>query len=66
VAGTLAQLLLIAVLDRDSGDEAGARALGREIARWAEQLGAIRLQAQAQAFVEGVDPTAPPPEAVQD
>ncbi len=66
VAGTLVQLLLVAVLDRESGDEAGARALAREIVRWAGAIGAPRLQAQAVAFLDGVDPTAPPPEAVQD
>lgn len=66
VPGTLAQLLLIAVLDRDADDEAGAQALAREIARWAGEIGATRLQAQARAFVGGVDPTAPPPEAAQD
>lgn len=62
VAGTLAQQLLVAVLDRESGDEAGARALAREIVRWAGAIGAPRLQAQALAFLDGVDPTAPPPE----
>jgi tetratricopeptide (TPR) repeat protein len=66
VPGTLAQLLLVAVLDRDTNDEAGAQALAREIARWAGEIGATRLQAQARAFVGGVDPTAPPPEAAQD
>lgn len=63
VGGTLAQLLLVAVLDRDSGDEAGAQALAREIVRWAGAIGASRLQAQARAFRDGVDPTAPPPHA---
>ena len=62
VAGTLAQQLLVAVLDRDAGDEAGARALAREIVRWAGAIGAPRLQAQAVAFLDGVDPTAPPPQ----
>jgi len=66
VAGTLAQQLLVAVLDRESGDEAGARALAREIVRWAGAIGAPRLQVQAVAFLDGVDPTAPPPEAAQD
>ena len=41
--GVLAQQLLLAVLARDAGDEAGARALAAEIRRWAEQLGATRL-----------------------
>jgi tetratricopeptide (TPR) repeat protein len=63
VGGTLAQQLLVAVLHRDAGDEAGARALAREIVRWAGAIGATRLRAQAQAFVDGVDPTAPPPDA---
>lgn len=62
VAGTLAQQLLVAVLDREAGDEAGARALAREIVRWAGAIGAPRLQAQAVAFLDGVDPTAPPPQ----
>ncbi|HEU0288739.1 MAG TPA: hypothetical protein VFR22_16940 [Nocardioidaceae bacterium] len=61
VAGTLAQQLLVAVLDREAGDEAGATALAREIVRWAGAIGAPRLQAQAVAFLDGVDPTAPPP-----
>ena len=62
VSGTLAQQLLLAVLHRDAGDEVGAQALGREIVRWAGAIDATRLQAQAQAFVDGVDPTAPPPD----
>ncbi|MGH3483812.1 MAG: hypothetical protein ACRDPQ_11335 [Nocardioidaceae bacterium] len=61
VGGTLAQHLLLAVLHRDSGDDAGARALAMEISRWAGAIGATRMQAQAQAFLDGVDPTAPPP-----
>lgn len=61
VPGTLAQQLLLAVLHRDAGDEAKAQALAREIVRWADAIGAHRLEAQAQAFVDGVDITAPPP-----
>ncbi|MEV5528395.1 hypothetical protein [Streptomyces prunicolor] len=63
VPGTLAQQLLLAVLARDSGDEAGARALATEVARWAEAIGAVRLAAQARGFLAGVDPTAPPAES---
>ncbi|MGX9890349.1 hypothetical protein [Streptomyces sp. NPDC002276] len=63
VPGTLSQLLLLAVLARDSGDEAGARALTTEVARWAEAIGAPRLAAQARDFLAGVDPTAPPAES---
>jgi hypothetical protein len=61
VVGTLAQQMLLAVLARDAGDEAGARALAAEIARWASAIGADRLQAQAAAFLKDTDPTAPPP-----
>lgn len=60
VPGTLSQQLLLAVLARDSGDEAGARALATEVARWAEAIGAPRLAAQARDFLPGVDPTQPP------
>ncbi len=63
VLGVLAQQLLLAVLARDAGDEAGARALAAEIRRWAEQLGATRLSGQVTGFLAGVDPTAPPQEA---
>ncbi|MDV7221172.1 hypothetical protein [Streptomyces prunicolor] len=63
VPGTLSQQLLLAVLARDSGDEAGARALAAEVARWAEAIGAVRLAAQARGFLAGVDPTAPPAES---
>ncbi|MGW7378298.1 hypothetical protein [Streptomyces sp. NPDC054794] len=65
VPGTLSQQLLLAVLARDTGDEAGARALATEIARWARAIGADRLCAQATGFLAGVDPTAGPedPEA---
>ncbi|MBK6018052.1 hypothetical protein [Streptomyces sp. MBT53] len=60
VPGTLSQLLLLAVLARDSGDEAGAGALATEVAHWAEAIGAPRLAAQARDFLTGVDPTQPP------
>jgi hypothetical protein len=60
VPGTLSQQMLLAVLARDAGDEAGATALAREIARWATALGAERIAAQATAFLAGADPTAPP------
>ncbi|HEX6446909.1 MAG TPA: hypothetical protein VF053_17575 [Streptosporangiales bacterium] len=63
VPGTLTQQLLLAVLARDAGDEAGAVLLGREVARWAAAIGAAAIEAQARAFVEGDDPTAAPPEA---
>ncbi|MCX5053797.1 MULTISPECIES: hypothetical protein [unclassified Streptomyces] len=45
---------------RDTGDEAGARALATEVARWAGAIGAVRIEAQATGFLAGVDPTAPP------
>jgi hypothetical protein len=61
VPGTLSQQLLLAVLARDAGDEAGAVALAAEIARWAGAIGADRLAAQADAFLAGTDPTALPP-----
>ncbi|SFF33472.1 hypothetical protein [Streptomyces mirabilis] len=60
VPGTLSQQLLLAVLARDAGDEAGAVALVREIARWAGAIGAVTTEAQARGFLAGVDPTAPP------
>ncbi|WP_367319046.1 hypothetical protein [Streptomyces sp. HUAS ZL42] len=63
VPGTLSQLLLLAVMARDTGDEAAASALATEIARWAEAIGATRPAAQAAAFLAGVDPTAAPPES---
>ncbi len=62
VLGVLAQQILLAVLARDAGDEAGAQALASETLRWAEQLGASRLAGQAGQFLAGVDPTAPPQE----
>jgi hypothetical protein len=60
VPGTLSQQMLLAALTRDTGDEAGASALVREIARWAAALGAVRIEAQATGFLAGADPTAPP------
>ncbi|MGI5241506.1 hypothetical protein [Dactylosporangium sp. CA-139066] len=61
VPGTLSQQMLLAVLARDAGDEAGATALATEIARWARAIGSARTAAQAEAFLTGVDPTQPPP-----
>lgn len=57
VAGTLSQQILLVVLARDAGDEAGARALAAEIARWAEAIGARRLAEQATSLMGGADPT---------
>jgi len=62
VPGTLSQQLLLAVLARDHGDEAGATALATEVARWAAAIGAVRIEAQATGFLAGVDPTAGPEE----
>jgi tetratricopeptide (TPR) repeat protein len=62
VAGTLAQQLLLAVLHRDSGDEAGAQALAQEIIRWAGAIDATFVRQQAESFAAGVDPTAAPPD----
>jgi hypothetical protein len=39
VPGALAQQVFLAVLLRDEGDEAGARAVATETNRWARQLG---------------------------
>ncbi|MER6282734.1 hypothetical protein [Streptomyces sviceus] len=63
VPGVLSQQMLLAVLARDIGDEAGATVLAREIARWAEAIGAEHVHAQAVGFLAGADPTAPPPES---
>ncbi|MFE9097359.1 hypothetical protein [Streptomyces sp. NPDC007264] len=62
VPGTLTQQMLLAVLARATGDESGATALAREIARWAAAIGAGHIGAQAEAFLAGADPTAPTPE----
>ncbi len=66
VPGTLSQQLVLAVLARDAGDEAGAQLLATEVARWADAIGAVGIRAQATAFLSGVDPTAPPPDTAQD
>ncbi|MCX5254146.1 hypothetical protein OOK27_08155 [Streptomyces canus] len=63
VPGVLTQQMLLAVLARDMGDEAGATALAREIARWAGAIGAEHVHAQAAGFLAGADPTAPPQES---
>lgn len=63
VPGTLAQQMLLAVLARDAGDEAGARARAEEVARWAGALGAEHIRGQATGFLAGIDPTAPPQES---
>ncbi|MET7781273.1 hypothetical protein ABZT28_37045 [Streptomyces sp. NPDC005388] len=60
VPGTLSQQLLLAVLARDAGDEAGAVALVGEIARWAGAIGAVTTETWARGFLAGVDPTAAP------
>lgn len=56
VPGTLSQQLLLAVVARDMGDEAGAVALAAEAGRWAAAIGAMGLAGQAAAFVDGADP----------
>ena len=58
--GTLIQQLMMAVLARDSGDEAGASAVAAEVAHWADAVGASRIRRQAQDFLAGVDPTRAP------
>ena len=63
VLGVLAQQVLLAVLARDTGDEAGARALAAEALRWAEAVGAARLARQLGGFLAGTDPTQPATEA---
>jgi len=60
IGGTLAQQLLLAVLHRDEGDEAGARAIAGEVLRWAAALGAEGQVRQAEGFLAGVDPTRAP------
>ena len=63
VPATLSQQMLLAVLARDTGDEAGAVALATEIARWAGALGAKMIEAQATAFLShpaGADAKSPP------
>ncbi|MEV6010610.1 hypothetical protein AB0M29_27800 [Streptomyces sp. NPDC051976] len=63
VPGTLSQQLLLAVLARDSGDEAGAVALAGAAARWAAAIGADDLAARCISFLDGADPTALPSDA---
>jgi hypothetical protein len=53
VPGLLTQQILLAVLARDQGDEAGAAMLAREIARAAGAIGAHRPYAQAVEFLNG-------------
>jgi len=53
VCGTLSQQILLAMLARDTGDEAGAALLAREIARWAGAIGAKDLAAQAKGLITG-------------
>jgi hypothetical protein len=60
VAGVLAQQLLLAVLARDAGDEAGASALATEVRRWAVAIEAIQIARQSADFLAGVDPTRAP------
>ncbi|MEU4239810.1 hypothetical protein [Actinoplanes sp. NPDC026619] len=60
VPGTLSQQFLLAALHRKAGDEAGARALATEVARWSAAIGATRLHAQVAAFLAGADPLAEP------
>lgn len=52
VSGTLSQQILLALLARDTGDAAGAKLLAREIARWADAIGAKNLAAQAKSLVD--------------
>jgi hypothetical protein len=60
IGGTLSQQLLLAVLHRDEGDEAGARAIAGEVLRWATAIGAVGAVRQAEGFLAGVDPTRAP------
>jgi hypothetical protein len=62
IGGTLAQQLLLAVVHRDEGDEAGARAIAGEVLRWGSALGAVGIARQAEGFLAGVDPTKAPDE----
>ncbi|MFF3332379.1 hypothetical protein ACFYWX_22930 [Streptomyces sp. NPDC002888] len=67
VVGTLSRQMLLAVPARDAGDEAGDGAPAAEGAGWTEAVGAVRLAAQASAFLAGTVPTAAPPsESVSD
>ena len=49
----LAQQALLAELAAEEGDKDGARALAREVRRWATALGLSRLEAQAAAIDSG-------------
>jgi hypothetical protein len=60
VGGVLAQQLLLAVVHRDEGDEAGARAIAGEVLRWSTAVGALSMIRQSEGFLAGVDPTKPP------
>jgi hypothetical protein len=63
IGGTLAQVLLLAVLLRDEGEEAAARAVADVVDRWASAAGARGVAYQSEQFLQGVDPTrAPKPE----
>jgi tetratricopeptide (TPR) repeat protein len=53
VCGTLSQQIVLAMLARDTGDEAGAALLAREIARWAGAIGAESLATQAKGLITG-------------
>ena len=50
------------MLLRDEGDEAGARAVADAVGRWATEIGARGVAAQAEGFLAGVDPTRAPEE----
>lgn len=62
VGGTLSQTLLLGVLLRDEGDEAGARAVADAVGLWAREAGARGVAAQAEGFLADVDPTRAPPD----
>ncbi len=66
IGGTLAQQLLLAVLHRDEGDEAGARSIAGEVLRWATAIGAVSAARQAEGFLAGVDPTRAPDDVEQE
>jgi hypothetical protein len=53
VSGVLSQQMLLAVLTRSTGDEAGAVRLAREVERWAQAVGATTVSRQARAFLAG-------------
>jgi hypothetical protein len=66
IGGTLSQQLLLAVLHRDEGDEAGARAIAGEVLRWAGAIGAVGAVRQAEGFLAGEDPTRAPDDEEQE